>query len=253
MKNIMITLLFFGILTFCTSIFAINSSAFYNEGNANYSKGKYKTALENYKKVIESGVNSADLFYNTGNVYFKLDKIGWARYYWEKALNLDPRDSDIKYNIDYLKLNKLKDRFKKEESGNVFALIYGSVCLKSWYNAFILLFAVTCLTIGLRFIITREGLRFSLMILFIVGLILSTYSGINLYLKNDDNSLNRKAVIVSSEISVKSEPGDNMGVELFTLHEGTLIRMVETRSNWYKIIAGEKHVGWIRKQDSKLI
>ncbi|MCK5686613.1 tetratricopeptide repeat protein [bacterium] len=253
MKNVMIILLFFSILAFCTSVFAINSAAFYNEGNANYSKGKFNKALENYKKVIESGINSADLYYNTGNAYFKLDKVGWARFFWEKALALDPRDSDIKYNIEYLKLNKLKDRLKKDESGNVFALIYESISLKSWYMVFIILYIVTCMSLGIRFILRREGLRFTLMIIFIVGFILLTYSGLNLYFKNADNSLNRKAVIVSKEISVKSEPGNNMGVELFTLHEGTLIRMVESRSNWYKIIAGEKLIGWIRKEDSKLI
>lgn len=232
---------------------AINETAFYNEGNENYSKGQYEKALELYQKVIDAGVNSSDLYYNAGNTCFKLGKTGWARYYWEKALILAPHDQDIRYNIEYLKVNKLKDRFKQEEGGNVFYLIYQSVGLRAWYHSFIILYGISCLALGLKYFCRREGLKFTLMIIFIAGMILCIYSGTNLYLKNYYESKSRNAVIIAEQISVKNEPGDTLGKEIFNLHEGTLVRIVESRSNWHKIIAGDNLVGWIRKDVFKII
>ncbi|MEK7243343.1 MAG: tetratricopeptide repeat protein [Thermodesulfobacteriota bacterium] len=45
----------------------------------------------------------AVFFYNLGNSYFKTKKIGLAILAYERARLLEPRNSDILYNLNYAK------------------------------------------------------------------------------------------------------------------------------------------------------
>ena len=44
--------------------------------------------------------NHHDLYFNLGNAYFNLEDYGNARWAYEMALDLSPRDEDIVYNLD---------------------------------------------------------------------------------------------------------------------------------------------------------
>jgi tetratricopeptide (TPR) repeat protein len=241
------------LLFFAVPGYSLNAVAFYNEGNKSYSSGDFDKALEMYRKVLDSGVESPELFYNTGNAFFKKGQIGMARYYWEKALRLKPGDDDVKHNIEFLRMHKLQDKFSTANEGNMFVYIYRSVNLRTWYQLFIVTYALCCIFLAVRMVSSKDGVRFLALTLFITFLIGAAYSGTNMYLKNRYESGSSRGVIVAHEIPVKSEPDDDLGTDLFTLHEGTMVRMLETRGDWYKIVAGEKLIGWIRKKDSKVI
>jgi hypothetical protein len=60
----------------------------------------FNKALEAYTRYeMQHEVESAPLLYNIGNTYFHLGQYGWARYYYRKALTLDPRDAMAEHNL----------------------------------------------------------------------------------------------------------------------------------------------------------
>ena len=72
------------------------------QANSDYKEGKYGVAIENYVKIINSGLENGNLYYNLGNSYFKEGKLGKAIFSYEKAKFFIPNDSDLKSNYDYV-------------------------------------------------------------------------------------------------------------------------------------------------------
>ena len=92
------TILYIFIFLLSTLTFAQNDKLF-EQANTFYNNGKYTEAIDSYEKIIESGQHSAELYYNIANAHYKLNNIAPSIYYYEKALQLAPNDSEIKNNI----------------------------------------------------------------------------------------------------------------------------------------------------------
>ena len=66
------------------------SDSLFQSANLLYQEGKYEKALEDYRQISESGLESADLYYNMGNAAYRSNSIGYAILYYEKALKMEP-------------------------------------------------------------------------------------------------------------------------------------------------------------------
>ena len=77
------------------------NNTLFEQGNALYNEGDYNEAIIKYKSVLESGEHSAELYFNLGNAYYKLNNVAPSIYYYEKALQLAPKDKDILNNIAF--------------------------------------------------------------------------------------------------------------------------------------------------------
>ena len=80
--------------------FAQNGPLF-EQGKELYKAEKYQDAVNSWMKILESNHHSDALYYNLGNAHYKLNNIGPSIYYYEKALQLAPNDSDIKNNLAF--------------------------------------------------------------------------------------------------------------------------------------------------------
>jgi len=60
------------------------------------------------------------------------------------------------------------------------------------------------------------------------------------------------AIIFNPSVTIQSEPNEN-GKELFTLHEGTKVSVLEEQNNWSKIKLPNGNIGWIKASDIKNI
>ena len=76
-----------------------SKDATFRRGNDAYFHGRYQEAVEAYEQVGALGVISADLFYNLGNAYLKAGQLGPSIYNYEKALELDPSQDDVRFNL----------------------------------------------------------------------------------------------------------------------------------------------------------
>jgi len=96
-----------------------NTSAKYNLGNALYKQNKFLEARQKYLDVMSKDKSSDDeakVLYNIGNTFLKEKKYAESIDYYKKALKLNPRDFDAKYNLEYARRMLLLE--KQNQSKN---------------------------------------------------------------------------------------------------------------------------------------
>ena len=93
------------------------NTALFEKGNSAYNKGEYEIAVTSYETILESGETSAELYFNLANAYYKLDQVAPSIYFYEKALQLDPNDSDIKNNLSIANDRVIDDIEEEQPSG----------------------------------------------------------------------------------------------------------------------------------------
>ena len=69
------------------------------EADSAYINKEYAKAIEIYESMLQQG-ESGEVYYNLGNAYFKQDELGKAILNYERALLLQPGNSDINANLD---------------------------------------------------------------------------------------------------------------------------------------------------------
>lgn len=96
-----------------------NSTAIYNLGNSLYRQKKFEESLDKYLQVANSSKDSkikANAFYNLGNSYLKGKKYNESIEAYKKALRLNPKDVDAKYNLEYARRMLLMEQEQKQQN-----------------------------------------------------------------------------------------------------------------------------------------
>ena len=88
------------------AVFTSYAQSLTEQAAAAYNKDDFNQALELYLEASQQEGTSSELFYNIGNTYYKLDKKGKAILYYERALLLDPNNSNARDNLDYVRSDK---------------------------------------------------------------------------------------------------------------------------------------------------
>ncbi|MBV9080337.1 MAG: tetratricopeptide repeat protein, partial [Elusimicrobia bacterium] len=76
-----------------------DAKATLEQGNQQYEKGDFEGALTSYLSLTRLGFGGPALYYNLGNVYYRKGDRGHAVLWYERAARLDPRDSDVQFNL----------------------------------------------------------------------------------------------------------------------------------------------------------
>jgi len=89
----------------------------YNIGDALHLQKKYKDALNEYEKALDSkdAAIQEKTYYNMGNTSYRMGKLPEAIGYYKKALDVNPDDKDAKYNIEFVR-KKIKENLKKQKA-----------------------------------------------------------------------------------------------------------------------------------------
>lgn len=218
----------------------------FDEANVLYQQEEYGAALEKYSRIAQQGMVSSALLFNIANCHYKLNQIGKAILYYERARRLDPRDEDITANLAIAN-QATADRiapppefaFARSLRASLFWVPFPSVLR---LTAFLYL-AVAALIIvfifqrqkTLRVRVRKLLIASVTLLLLVVGL-----AGLQWW-----DSINRvDAVIQVDEISAKSSPGEE-DIEVFTIHEGTKVRIDQETEDWVEIVLPDGKVGWI--------
>ncbi|MEG1543598.1 MAG: tetratricopeptide repeat protein [Tannerellaceae bacterium] len=216
------------------------------EAEVAYTQENYAKAIELYDGILKSNGESAEIYYNLGNAYYKSGKIASAILNYERALLLDPGDSDIRFN---LQMAKQKSIDKIEPLGEFFlARWFDSIrnmgAADSWAKVGIIsfFFFIGCL---LLFFFSRwvriKKIGFYLGVVMLMFVVLA-----NIFAKQQKNELinRRGAIVFSSTVTVKSSP-DASGTDLFILHEGTKVFVKSTLGDWSEIELEDGNIGWM--------
>ncbi|UJH90265.1 tetratricopeptide repeat protein [Antarcticibacterium sp. 1MA-6-2] len=245
--------LFYLIFLFTMPLLGQNDALF-EAGNAAYNNGNYEAAIENYEEILNSGETSDELYYNLGNAHYKLNNIAPSIYYYEKALQLNPNDQDIKNNIEFARNMAIDDIEEVQKSG--FTAIWKDTVSVLDYNEWGWLAISLAVMFSIFFLIYyfsrktfQKRLFFTLSMIAVGGML---FAVVFAFQQKSYVTSEQFAVIFTEEAEVRSEPTQR-SEEIFTLHEGTKIEIIETYQDWVKFELANGLQGWTDKSYLKFL
>ena len=96
-----------------------------------------------------------------------------------------------------------------------------------------------------------RGFIGGIMVGIVIGVIIAAKVPQN-HLQNQKNYNKNEAIIFSSSIMVNSAPSSS-STNLFSLHSGNEIEIIDQIEGWVKIQTADGRDGWIKKTDCKSI
>ncbi|MCF8273050.1 MAG: tetratricopeptide repeat protein [Flavobacteriaceae bacterium] len=239
------------IALFSTVIFAQNQTLF-EQGNQLYNQGKYAEAIEKYKAILKTNNHSEALYFNLANAHYKLNHIAPSIFYYEKALKLAPEDQDIKNNLAFAKNMTIDaiDTIPDAGFSKLIKKITDIMSFDDWAKAAVVCVIIFVLLILLYYFTYSTNKK---RLAFITGNIFLFVAAISLFIAFHKYNLSKKdkpAIIFAQETVIKGEP-NTRSQELFRLHEGTKVQILDTINQWKKIKLADGKTGWIENEDIK--
>lgn len=220
-----------------------------------YSAGLWEESAAAYEDIAASGLESAALYCNTGNAYFKSGDAPRAILWYERALKLDPSFSDARYNLE-IASHRIQDRIDPVPEF-ILAQWMRKVCWMidsdAWASVALAFFAV-CAGMVLLFLLgaspaARKTGFFTAVAAFVLfgsALSFSLWQRAD-YMKADS------AIVMRPVSSVKSSPAQGTATDLFVLHEGTKVTILDEVGEWRNISLADGRQGWMPAEDMEII
>lgn len=226
--------------------------ALFNAGKEAYKEGTYREAISDWKQILDSGAHSASLYFNLGNAYYKLNEIGPSIYYYEKALQLSPGDSDIKNNLAFAE-NARIDAIEPLPR-TVFAVWYkkvsGIYSFEAWAVVTICFSSLFVLLFLLYYFSASETRKRALFVGALFSIFLSVVTLALSFMTHRDAVRDQPAIIFAESVEVRDAPSVG-GETSFIIHEGTKVQLLEEDSDWARVKLIDGKDGWIPKTSMK--
>ncbi len=227
---------------------------YYQKGNEYYLEENYAEAIRQYEAVISNGYESSELYYNLGNAYYRTGQLGKAILYYERALKQGPKDKNIRFNLRLANL-RVKDRIDIPREFFIFRWNRNLVRLLSmnaWGWIMTLFFLMASVLLAVRLIINigifRRPARIVSTILFIcAAMILCPL--IQRYQMERSYSY---GIILQSSTKSLAAPQEG-STELFIVHEGTKVQVLDRDGDWSKVELIDGKQGWILSSELEII
>ncbi len=219
----------------------------FRQANQQYQESSFEAALETYQKILDSGHESGALFYNIGNTHFKLGELGRAILNYERAQRLMPRNQDVKANLAL-------SRSLATDAITPLPTFWPFQVLKWWVHLLpifwlVLIVGVSYLVAAAAFIvrILTQGPRVRLWATrsAVGAMVTVVVFGVNLAVTELGIGVHEEGIILVRSVPVHSAPSDDTSLELFTIHEGTKVRIEQQAEDWLEIVLEDGKVGWV--------
>jgi tetratricopeptide (TPR) repeat protein len=241
-------ILFFGLFFthLSASLFAQTPQSTFEEGNKAYVEKNYEKAIGFFESLIKSNQVSAEVYFNLGNAYYKTGNYSSAIINYERAKKLKPSDEDIDFNLRLANLNTID---KIEPAPQVFYV--------KWWNDFVngssieshakkgLMYLWIALAVSLIYVFVN--ISFIKRIAFFITIILLSCGLFTIYISQKQMTEmhdNKSAIIIPTSTYVKGSPDEN-SINLFMLHSGTKVTVIDELQNWKRIRIANGNEGWI--------
>lgn len=219
-----------------------------------YVRGDYQQAIMLYDSLMTEGV-SPELYYNLGNAYYRMDDITHAILNYERALQLAPGDADIRFNLQMAR-SKTIDKIVPESE----------MFFVTWYHSFVNITSVDGWAI-VALMMLSLAIMLVLLYLFagtvwmrkvgffgaFIALMLFMVSNLFAWQQKQEHFNSKGAIIMESAVPIKSTPAMN-GTDLFILHEGTKVTIVDnSMREWKEIRVADGKQGWLEAKQIETI
>lgn len=223
-----------------------------------YRTEDYKKSIQLYEQVvaqqISEGKESAEIYYNLGNAYFRNGETAKAILNYERALLLNPGDSDIRHNLRFAR-TRIEDKIDTSDSFfltnwvNGFKNLFNS---NTWASIAIVFFIVFLACIAAFLFVRRMWIRktafYAAIVIFAFLLVANVFA-----FSQKNSRINRNTgIVMAASASIMTSPDAN-SQELFRLHEGTKVKLNKTDGNWIEIEIANGSVGWTSKENVEVI
>ena len=217
--------------------------------NSLYDNGNYKEASRLYEQLAAECVADGRVYFNLGNAYYQQENIGRALLNHRRALQLAPRDTNIRANLTQLR----QERIDQLPQDSVLASVLSAL---SWLT----INEIALIPLGLwtiwaaLFVVMRRvrhprwgtRLQSSLILLGLLTGIVVALFGANLYIWQ----MRSPAVIVAEEVSLAR----GAGKDAMKIHGGTELLVDQQNAvNWHVTLVGTEISGWIPASSAELV
>ena len=221
---------------------------------AAYAKGDYQQAAECYTKLLKVG-ESAELYYNLGNCEYRLGNITQSIIAYERALRLNPGDSDTRYNLQFLRGKTIDKVVPVDEMFFVtwYHSLQNLMSIDAWailaVSAFVLaLMLILAYLFGSNILLRKIGFFGALvgLLIFVLGLLFA-------YQRKVAISEHNIAIVLTPTLNVKATPAES-SADAFVIHEGTRLTITDSSMNaWYGVRLDDGKEGWLPKNSVEVI
>ena len=225
----------------------------WKEGVEAYSDNRFQDAVTAWESIVSTGVSSPALYCNIGDAYFKQGNYPKAILNYERALKLDPSFADARYDLDFAQ-SFVQDKieavpeFILKSVGRKICYTLGS---NTWAVLFLVLLAIA-LVCWLVFLLSASvGKRRAGFYCGIVLLVLSLLCLEFAAWQKRDFRKSESAIVMTPVSSVKSSPSS--GKDLFVIHEGTKVKILDNVGEWQNISLADGRQGWIESDALEII
>ena len=247
-KTICIVMACFGMFAIVPQKAVADSTAVFIDAIKDYKAGNFKEAGRKFEKITQSNIKNPYLYYNIGNSYLKAGDIGYAVLWYERAKKIMPNDPDLNFNLDHAN-TLVKD--KREDSINIMEVLFfwDNLVSAKMIQIASVLSSFAFFTWAAIQLIRRKKIfsGFGIMVLSIFILFTSVVF-VNYY----KQAVKLNAVIVTKEAVIRSGMADT-ATQLFTLHAGTKIRVIEQKKGYLKIKFSKDKIGWVSTSQAVII
>jgi tetratricopeptide (TPR) repeat protein len=237
-----------------SNMFAQSNTEFFEQANELYRSEKYADAIGLYEKIEASGLVSSELYYNLGNSYYKMNKVAPSIYNLEKALLINPQNKDAANNLIFA--NRMKIDAIEELPKTFFQNLEIDVIKQLSFNQWAYLAVGSSVLMSLFFLFfyfsyisTRKRAYFVVSVINGVFLVVTLFFTFKQY---HTSSSTIEAIIFDEKVSVKNAPLMS-GQEVFELHEGLKVSVLDAVDVWKKIKLADGKTGWIQSESLKIL
>ena len=228
------------------------AETWFEKANAAYNAGSYDSAIILYDRVLDADLESVPVYFNMGNAYYKMREYPMAIYCFEKALKIDPSNEDVRTNLAIAnmaivdKIEEVPQSFIAKGWNGLKNTLSGG----QWTVLSLVAFALLLVSAYLFLRARRMGIR---KLGFFAGLVMLAVFALSVLFAAQMKRAaltEDQAIIMTPTVTVKSTPNE-ISVDLFVLHEGTKVEILDHADGWNKIKIANGSVGWLQAENMR--
>lgn len=237
--------LFILLLCFSATLNAGSPEQLFEQANSSYQENNFNQAILLYDSILQQDFVHPETYYNLGNAHFRNGNLGFAILNYEKALVLNPKDEDAQHNLA-LANKQVVDEFNVVPTPalkRIFSDFSSLFSSGTWSLIALVFFGIVLIASIIFLFYNRQAtLLVALAIAFVLGLCIEGIAYGKHQLETQDF-----AVLTVPNSYIKSAPADG-AEDLFILHEGTKVLVLDAFSDWNKIKLPDGKIGWISSE-----
>lgn len=232
-----------------------------DKANQAYKQELYNEALKLYLQEAEKTGVSSDLYCNIGDTYYRLKDNVHAVLYYERALLLDPSNSDARFNLEFVRGKmQLPDDAGDSWFSNWVDQTVSRLSSNAWAIIAIITFLLFLAGVAAYLFmdsVTIRKIGFFGGALMIVISILANMAAFHVYNKATGGN---GAIVMPESVTLSTAPREprDKEEEAFQLQQGTRVEIIDsvadkTHGKWLQVSTAGGHKAWINAKDIEVI